>query len=65
MSKDNNKKKIEKAEKEQVYRKKLIKKRKPNRSIWGDFFLYLFLILVAVIMAFPIVYAVSSALRFC
>ncbi|WP_081673344.1 MULTISPECIES: carbohydrate ABC transporter permease [unclassified Butyrivibrio] len=63
MSKDNNKKKIEKAEKEQVYRKKLIKKRKPNRSIWGDFFLYLFLILVAVIMAFPIVYAVSSALK--
>lgn len=63
MSKENNKKKIEKAEKEQVYRKKLIKKRKPNRSIWGDFFLYLFLILVAVIMAFPIVYAVSSALK--
>lgn len=63
MSKENTKKKIEKAEKEQVYRKKLIKKRKPNRSIWGDFFLYLFLILVAVIMAFPIVYAVSSALK--
>ena len=63
MSKDNNKKKIEKEEKEQVYRKKLIKKRKPNRSIWGDLFLYLFLILVAVVMAFPIVYAVSSALK--
>lgn len=63
MSKENTKKKIEKAEKEQVYRKKLIKKRKPNRSIWGDLFLYLFLILVAIIMAFPIVYAVSSALK--
>ena len=63
MSKDNKKKKIEKEEKEQVYRKKLIKKRKPNRSIWGDLFLYLFLVLVAVVMAFPIVYAVSSALK--
>lgn len=62
MSKENTKK-IKKEEKEQVYRKKLIKKRKPNRSIWGDLFLYLFLILVAIVMAFPIVYAVSSALK--
>ncbi len=48
---------------EAVYHKKLIKRRKPNRSIAGDFFLYLFLILVAVVMAFPIVYAVSNALK--
>ncbi|MCQ2525260.1 MAG: carbohydrate ABC transporter permease [Lachnospiraceae bacterium] len=46
-----------------VYRKKLIKRRKPNRSIWGDIFLYIFLIFVAVVMAFPIIYAVNSALK--
>ena len=48
---------------EKPYRKKLIKKRKPNRSIWGDIFLYLFLAFVALVMAFPIIYAVSSALK--
>ena len=48
---------------EAVYHKKLIKRRKPNRSVWGDIFLYLFLLLVAVVMVFPIVYAVSSALK--
>ncbi len=46
-----------------IYHKKLIKRRKPNRSIAGDFFLYLFLFLVAVVMVFPLVYAVSSALK--
>lgn len=55
------KKKKEVAEK--AYRKKLIKRRKPNRSIIGDLFLYLFLAFVAVVMVFPIVYAVSSALK--
>lgn len=53
-----NKEKIEKP-----YRKPLIKRRKPNRSIGGDIALYIFLILVALIMAFPIIYAVSSALK--
>ena len=48
---------------EKVYHKKLIKRRKPNRSVWGDIFLYLFLALVALIMAFPIIYAVGSALK--
>ena len=48
---------------EKVYRKKLIKRRKPNRSIVGDIFLYLFLAFVALVMAFPIIYAVSSALK--
>ena len=56
-----------KKEKKQVaekpYKKPIIKKRKPNRSIAGDIFLYLFLILIAFIMAFPIIYAVSSALK--
>ena len=55
--------KTTKTEKEQVYRKPLIRRRKPNRSVAGDFFLFLFLILVALIMVFPIVYAVSSALK--
>ncbi|MBQ8946738.1 MAG: carbohydrate ABC transporter permease [Lachnospiraceae bacterium] len=48
---------------EKPYRKKLIKRRKPNRSIAGDIVLYLFLALVAFVMAFPIIYAVSSALK--
>lgn len=48
---------------EKVYHKKLIKKRKPNRSIAGDFFLYLFLLFVAFVMAFPIIFAVSNALK--
>lgn len=48
---------------EVVYHKKLIKRRKPNRSIAGDLFLYLFLLLVAVVMVFPLVFAVSNALK--
>lgn len=55
--------KTKKAETEKVYHKKLIKRRKPNRSIVGDIFLYLFLLFVAFVMAFPIIYAVSSALK--
>lgn len=45
------------------YHKPIIKRRKPNRSIAGDIFLYIFLILVAMLMFFPIVYAVESALK--
>ena len=56
-------KKKRKEPKEQVYRKKLITRRKPNRSVGGDIALYVFLILVAFVMAFPIIYAVSSALK--
>ncbi len=48
---------------EAVYHKKLVKRRKPNRSIAGDIGLYVFLFLVAVVMFFPIVYAVSNALK--
>ena len=48
---------------EKPYVKPLIRRRKPNRSIGGDVALYIFLTLVAVIMVFPIVYAVSSALK--
>ena len=52
-----------KEEKAQVYHKKLIRRRKPNRSIGGDIMLYHFLLFVAFIMAFPIIYAVSNALK--
>ncbi len=52
-----------KKEKEIEYKKPLIKRRKPNRSIGGDIVLYIFLILVAYIMAFPIIFAVSNALK--
>ena len=45
------------------YKKKLIKRRKPNRSIWGDIFLYLFLALAAVLMAIPLVFSVENALK--
>ena len=44
-------------------RVKLLKKRQPNRSRIGDFFVYLFLFLVALAMVFPLVYAVNSALK--
>lgn len=52
-----------KVEKTKQQHTKLIKRRKPNRSVWGDFFLYLFLLFVALVMVFPIVYAVNSALK--
>lgn len=52
-----------KVKEEKPYRKPLIKKRKPNRSIAGDIFLYLFLAIVAYVMAFPIIFAVSNALK--
>jgi ABC-type glycerol-3-phosphate transport system permease component len=45
------------------YKKKLIKRRKPNRSIWGDIFLYLFLALAAMLMAIPLVFSIENALK--
>ena len=57
---------MKKQKKEQNVMKKRrfkIKKRKPNRSIWGDIALYLFLILVACIMVLPLVFAVNNALK--
>ncbi len=47
----------------EVYHKKLIKRRKPNRSIAGDVFLYVFLLAMATLMIFPMVYAINSALK--
>lgn len=42
---------------------KILKKRKPNRSVVGDFFLYVFLLGMAFLMIFPLVFSVSSALK--
>lgn len=44
-------------------RRKMIKRRQPNRSRAGDFFVYLFLLLMALAMIFPLVYAIESALK--
>ena len=48
---------------EKAYHKPLIRRRKPNRSVGGDMAVYIFLILMAVVMAFPIVFAVANALK--
>lgn len=48
---------------EKEYHKKLIKRRKPNRSIAGDIALYIFLALVAFVMFFPILFAINNALK--
>ncbi len=45
------------------YRKPLIKRRKPNRSVGGDIGIYFVLSLFAIAMVFPLVFAVSSALK--
>ena len=39
------------------------KRRKPNRSFWGDLGIYIMLALFAVAMAFPLVFSVASALK--
>ena len=44
-------------------RKHLVKRRHPNRSLAGDLGIYFMLAAVACLMAFPLVFAVSSALK--
>jgi len=39
------------------------KRRKPNRSIWGDLGIYFMLAVVAVAMAFPLVFSIASSLK--
>ena len=39
------------------------KRRKPNRSFWGDLGIYTMLALVAVAMAFPLVFSIASSLK--
>lgn len=56
-------KKKKKQEVEKEYKKPLVKRRKPNRSIGGDIALYIFLALMAYVMAFPIIFTVSNSLK--
>ena len=39
------------------------KRRRPNRSIWGDIGVYVLLTIVAVAMVFPLVFSVASSLK--
>ena len=39
------------------------KRRKPNRSVWGDFGIYFMLLCVAVLMVFPLVFSVGASLK--
>lgn len=43
--------------------KKIVKRRKPNRSVVGDVVIYFLLFLIALARVFPLVFAVSSALK--
>lgn len=43
--------------------KKIVKRRKPNRAVVGDVVIYFLLFLIALAMVFPLVFAVSSALK--
>lgn len=50
-------------EKVQKVKKHRIHRRRPNRSIGGDIGIYVMLTLVALLMAFPLIFAVGSALK--
>ena len=50
-------------EKVQKVKKHVIKRRHPNRSIGGDIGIYIMLALVGFAMAFPLIFAVGSALK--
>ena len=39
------------------------KRRKPNRSFWGDLGIYTMLFIIAVAMAFPLVFSIASSLK--
>lgn len=39
------------------------KRRKPNRSFWGDLGIYTMLSIIAVAMAFPLVFSIASSLK--
>ncbi len=44
-------------------KKHIFKRRHPNRSLLGDFGIYLMLAIVALAMAFPLIFAIGSALK--
>ena len=50
-------------EKVQTVKKHLVKRRRPNRSIGGDLGIYIMLAVVGFMMAFPLIFAVGSALK--
>lgn len=56
-------KKKKQMETQKAYKPKLLKKRKPNRSRVGDFFIYAFLLFMALLMVFPLVFAINNALK--
>ena len=39
------------------------KRRKPNRSFWGDLGIYILMAIIAVAMAFPLVFSIASSLK--
>ena len=39
------------------------KRRKPNRSFWGDLGIYIMLAIIAVAMVFPLVFSIASSLK--
>ena len=39
------------------------RRRKPNRSFWGDLFIYSIMLVFAVALAFPLVFSVASSLK--
>lgn len=43
--------------------KKILRRRKPNRSRVGDMVIYFFLTLIALLMVFPLVFAINSSLK--
>ncbi len=44
-------------------RRRLFRRRNPNRSLAGDFGIYLLLLIVACLMGFPLVFAIGSSLK--
>lgn len=50
-------------ERQKPKKKGLFKRRKPNRSRGGDFGIYLLLLIVGLMMVFPLVFSVCSALK--
>ena len=44
-------------------RRHLFRRRKPNRSIGGDIGIYLMLIIVAFLMAFPLIFSIGASLK--
>lgn len=39
------------------------KRRRPNRSVWGDIGIYLMLVIVALAMVFPVVFSIAASLK--